>query len=88
MSIIGGLFGLGGEEWMDEGVCATVDPELFFPPIGHPAMAAKRICMSCPVLAQCRDYALSSPTPLYGIWGATGARERQDIRAKQKRNAA
>ena len=36
---------------------------------------AKLICADCPVLARCRDHALSVPEA-WGIWGATTPRER------------
>jgi WhiB family redox-sensing transcriptional regulator len=36
---------------------------------------AKRICVDCPVLAQCRDHALRVPEA-WGIWGAMTPRER------------
>lgn len=42
---------------------------------------AKRICHNCPVLRQCRDYALAAREP-YGIWGATTPRERAHLRRR------
>jgi hypothetical protein len=35
---------------------------------------AKNICKSCPIRAQCLDYATS--TKVYGIWGGTTFEER------------
>ena len=40
---------------------------------------AKAVCTGCPVLEQCRTYALARPT-LSGIWGGTSDRERQALR--------
>lgn len=64
------------------GVCAQTDPETFFPGKGMPfvAQAAKRICSTCPVQAECLGYALEYREP-YGIWGGLTAKERQHLRA-------
>lgn len=66
--------------WVRDAVCAQTDPELFFPDKGQPGDEAKAICRSCPVLAQCRLYALNSPIALDGIWGGMSAKERRDRR--------
>lgn len=34
-----------------------VDPEVFFPSAGHDAGDARPVCVTCPVLLQCRGYA-------------------------------
>lgn len=64
------------------GDCATVDPELFFPagPGSHNEKKAKAICAECPLLAECREYAISVPN-MWGTWGGTTHHERKDIRA-------
>lgn len=71
------------ESWKLEGVCATVDPELFFPDRDssaeyNPALA-KRICASCPVIAQCLEYALKH-NEQHGIWGGASVVERRAMR--------
>jgi hypothetical protein len=43
--------------WQDRAACVGVDPEVFFPLAGHDATEARAVCMACPVLSQCRDYA-------------------------------
>jgi WhiB family redox-sensing transcriptional regulator len=40
---------------------------------------AKAVCSSCPVRAECLDYALADPS-LVGCWGGTTERERRDLR--------
>lgn len=69
-------------EWRLRARCRGLPIDIFFPPSdGPPATrrsredAAKELCGSCPVLAQCRGYALESGEP-HGIWGATTPEER------------
>lgn len=65
-------------EWMRDGMCAQVDPELFFPDKSG-AREAKLICRGCPVQELCLQYALDNKEH-WGIWGGTSERERQKIR--------
>ncbi|QNJ96044.1 WhiB family transcriptional regulator [Mycolicibacterium fluoranthenivorans] len=44
---------------------------------------AKQICRDCPVLKQCREYALATPE-VHGIWGATTPRERAHLLADRE----
>ncbi|KQU07138.1 hypothetical protein ASG56_06235 [Rhodococcus sp. Leaf7] len=41
---------------------------------------AKRTCGQCPVMAQCRSYAIESAEP-YGVWGGLTAKERALLRS-------
>lgn len=73
--------------WIDDAVCASTDPEVFFPtPHGNPA-PAKAICAGCPVRQECADYALARPS-LDGVWGGLTARERGQIRSRKRRAVA
>ncbi len=63
--------------WQDAALCAEVDPELWFPPRGGKAAAAKRICARCPVAAPCLALALATG-PEFGIWAGLNA---DDLRA-------
>jgi WhiB family transcriptional regulator, redox-sensing transcriptional regulator len=70
-------------EWQLAGLCRTADPNLFFCPEGErgPARrrreaAAKKVCLSCPVLAECRAHALAVREP-YGVWGGMTPEERE-----------
>jgi WhiB family redox-sensing transcriptional regulator len=47
-------------------------------------IAAKAVCASCPVLAQCRAHALAAQEP-YGIWGGLTEDERLEIISKAQR---
>jgi WhiB family redox-sensing transcriptional regulator len=75
-------------EWQLHGECRSLEPEkaeLFFHPWGErdPSRgrrdrAAKQICASCPVMMQCRDYALATREP-YGVWGGLSEHDREEI---------
>lgn len=77
------LTGLALEEWMRKAVCAQTDPEIFFPEKGNSNQPALRVCCSCPVMLECRLYALERPW-LEGIWGGTTQRGRQEIRSQSR----
>jgi WhiB family redox-sensing transcriptional regulator len=68
------------------GVCAQVDPELFFPELGQPATAALAICASCPVRVTCLDV-FGDLVP-DGVIGGLSARERRARRATRRNGAA
>ncbi|MGC1206977.1 MAG: WhiB family transcriptional regulator [Ornithinimicrobium sp.] len=72
-------------EWQYVGLCRTVSPEVFFHPEGERGPArrrrderAKQVCLSCPVLKECREHALRAHEP-YGVWGAMTESERDAI---------
>lgn len=74
------------QPWMNEGACAEVDPELFFPETTFQAKAAKRICRGCDVARRCLIYSLARPQEV-GIWGGTTDRQRQRLRADRPKAA-
>lgn len=78
---LGEVLGLDAQatEWMRDGLCAQTDPEAFYPDNGY-VVPAKAVCAVCPVLAECRAYALETGER-FGVWGGLSARERQRIRA-------
>ncbi|WP_083864711.1 WhiB family transcriptional regulator [Nocardia brevicatena] len=70
-------------DWQTRGSCRGVESAVFFHPDGERGRAradrvrrAKEICGTCPVLAQCRSYALSVSEP-YGVWGGMSEDERR-----------
>ena len=69
-------------DWRARAACRnTPDPELFFPLDTGPAarqVAAKAICARCPVLAECRSWAISHEA--YGIWGGLTEHQRARLR--------
>jgi len=77
-------------EWQYEGSCRTMPSEMFFHPDGERGPrrrnrenAAKAVCASCPVIAQCRAHALAVQEP-YGIWGGLSEDDRLAIIGNEK----
>jgi WhiB family redox-sensing transcriptional regulator len=77
-------------DWRFKAACRAVDPELFFP-IGNsgPALVqmaeAKAVCRVCPVLQQCRQWALGSSQDA-GVWGGLSEEERRAMKRHAARN--
>ena len=71
-------------EWMRDGLCAQTDPDAFHPDQNTPVKPAKAVCAGCPVLAECRSYALETDQR-FGVWGGLSARQRQRIRSRAAR---
>jgi WhiB family redox-sensing transcriptional regulator len=75
-------------------LCAQADPDGWFPDKGHRELTplAKRICILCPVRAQCLEYALAGADTwggiATGIWGGTTPHERDQLRHQRKAVAA
>ncbi len=76
--------------WQHHAACKGPQSELFFAP-NHlerkedrleRESAAKAICRSCPVLVQCREYALTVREP-HGIWGGLNEYERRQLLARR-----
>lgn len=67
-------------DWIRNARCKSAPVNLFFPLRGEDNATAKAICAGCPVLNDCRDYALANPDSLRGIWGGLTARERRRSR--------
>jgi WhiB family redox-sensing transcriptional regulator len=72
-------------EWRERGACRTADPELFYGPDGERGnsnarnerqAAAKAVCGGCPVLVECRRYALDTREE-HGVWGGLDEDERE-----------
>ncbi|MCC7078652.1 MAG: WhiB family transcriptional regulator [Acidimicrobiia bacterium] len=66
-------------EWRRLARCRDRDPDVFFPGRGMSTAPAKAICASCPVRAECLEYALENREK-YGIWGGKSERERRQLR--------
>ena len=62
--------------WMSGAVCAQTNPDLWF--------AAKKVCQTCPVVAECGEYAIRANI-LYGIWGGMTLRERQAVKRRNRK---
>ncbi len=76
-------------QWQHLGRCRETDPDMFYPEGsggGGPLHSkdAKRICKACPVMMQCRQWALDTDEE-YGIWGGLSEAERKKIRRERAR---
>jgi WhiB family redox-sensing transcriptional regulator len=70
------------KDWRARSACRDEDPEMFFPGTGAGAevttRSAKAVCAGCPVLEQCRTWALDSGQE-GGIFGGMTERERKRV---------
>lgn len=73
-------------DWRDEALCAQVGGEIFFPEPGESTEPARSVCRDCPVVNDCREYAITRFIK-HGIWGGTSGRQREQIRARRRREA-
>ncbi len=78
MTIIGTIEHLlNRDPWQAEGLCRQVDiGDMFFPDKGGSAKEAKAVCVQCPVVDQCLEYALVHQER-FGVWGGYSERERR-----------
>lgn len=72
-------------DWTDA-LCAQTDPELFFPEQGrtNDAELAKWICARCPLVNQCREWAIATGQD-HGVWGGLSGRQLQQERRQRQR---
>jgi WhiB family redox-sensing transcriptional regulator len=75
-------------EWQRRGACRGRDSAQFFHPDGERGssrirreLAAKAVCRSCPVRAECAAHSLSTREP-YGVWGGFTETERLQLLAR------
>jgi WhiB family redox-sensing transcriptional regulator len=63
-------------------------PDAFYPDIGstghQDTLYAKELCSMCPIMEECRTYAIEAKEPL-GIWGGLTAGERRTWRSISSR---
>lgn len=70
-------------QWLDHAACRGHDPEIFFPVSavgpGHADTEdAKRVCRTCPVLADCLEWAIAGAIP-FGVLGGLSEDERRAL---------
>jgi len=70
--------------WRDDALCADYPPEMWFPTNAEARRTAKAVCRACPVLEDCLEDALSSPT---GRGVRAGMTPGQITKLKQRRAA-
>jgi WhiB family redox-sensing transcriptional regulator len=71
---------MGPLDWMEQALCASTDPALFFPEDSaafsrHAKARAKAICGRCAVQAECLAYAMAEPWISDGVWAGFDAGE-------------
>jgi WhiB family transcriptional regulator, redox-sensing transcriptional regulator len=78
-------------DWMEDADCRSEDTTLFFSREGERAYEkndreerARQICRRCPVLVDCRRYALTRREK-YGFWGGMSEDERADAQPQRRR---
>ena len=72
--------------WQHHAACRGPLGAVFFPPPTSERkreklareMKAKGICLTCPVMDECRTYAIDIREP-HGVWGGLSERERQAL---------
>jgi WhiB family redox-sensing transcriptional regulator len=69
------------QPWYEQAACLDKDADAFFPEKGGSTRAAKRICATCTVAAECLDYALDNDER-FGIWGGLSERERRRLKRR------
>lgn len=78
-------------QWEQRASCRGHDPTLFFGPnrfepkrerLAREA-AAKAVCVTCPVQAPCREYAVAAGES-FGVWGGLGEAERRTTGTRRK----
>lgn len=77
----------------DGAACTGTDPALWFGPEDEEPVAtaererkAAEICTPCPILARCRNWALTFPVH-EGVWGGLSEADRRSIRYSHWRTA-
>lgn len=76
------------DDWRDGAACRDHDPELFFPvseigPGAEQVEQAKAVCATCPVRAECLEYALDNALD-YGIFGGLTESERREFARRRR----
>lgn len=79
-------------DWRDDAECRSHDPEMWHPAgTTGPHLAqiadAKRVCFGCPVMTECRQWAMGHRQES-GIWGGTTEQERVNWRRRMAREKA
>jgi WhiB family redox-sensing transcriptional regulator len=65
------------KDWAQHGACGKAEPDALFVR-GAAQQAAKKVCMGCPVIAECLADSLDNQTQ-FGVWGGMTERERRAL---------
>lgn len=72
--------------WVVFGACRDADPDLFFPSTREEEATALALCASCPVRAECLDYAIEAGER-FGVWGGLTEKQRRKHVLRLRRSA-
>jgi WhiB family redox-sensing transcriptional regulator len=78
---------IGRPEWHDQAACRGRSEVNFFPYRGESVTAAKALCATCPVTAQCLADALAHEWTI-GVWGGTSEIQRKRLRHERRHVAS
>ena len=70
---------LNERDWTEQSACKDIDKSVFFPSTYGGVKKAKAICATCPVSAECLQYATDNDLN-YGVWGGLGEGDRERLR--------
>lgn len=78
------------KDFVEDGVCTQLGGEVFFADEAGDSTIrqARPICVTCPVVQQCFDWAMAQGVDLAGTWAGTTQRERQRAHLKRNQRAA
>jgi WhiB family redox-sensing transcriptional regulator len=68
--------------WTQQAACRGTDTEIFYPVTADEEAEALSICATCPVRAQCLEFALHN-RETYGIWGGATPEQRRRMRRER-----
>jgi len=71
-------------DWTELANCREVDKSVFFPSDRGGIAKAKAICATCPVSAECLQYATDNLLA-YGVWGGLGETDRERLARDARR---
>lgn len=71
--------------WQLSAACQGLPDYVYFPELTneHAVRYAKKICAICPVLQECRDWALTHHER-HGVWGGLSEKDRRAIWRRQR----
>jgi WhiB family transcriptional regulator, redox-sensing transcriptional regulator len=63
--------------WAQDGICGKAEPDALFVR-GAAQQVAKKVCLGCPVIAECLADSLDNRTQ-FGVWGGMTERQRRAL---------
>lgn len=69
-------------DWYERSACRGTPLPLFFEPANE--LAAKALCVGCPVRTECFEYAMRNCLD-FGVWGGLTSEERLRLRGRTPR---